>query len=252
MKEEETVSVVSRYDQPISQTPSNVSVITDEDIRQFGATDIPTLLRRIRVATNPPLPPITTSILGRSNLAPEQIISYDAGDRSWYFNHRMKIRADGFFSHLSDLISVRNQSPSVSAYSNDQGSADIYGAETGVDLLVTRWLTGFANYSYDDIRQYFTGLVRRGGPHNKFNVGLRGEWETGISAEALYHYYGSALSPPEQSFADFAQQGLVPLPDPTGGAYNLLNLRTDYRFRRHKAAAGYPRDAEVAVSASMH
>src|SRR5215208_1536350 len=47
MREEETVSIASRYDQPISQSPSNVYVITDEDIRNSGAIDIPTVLRRI-------------------------------------------------------------------------------------------------------------------------------------------------------------------------------------------------------------
>jgi len=47
MKEEESVSIASRYEQPISQAPSNVYVITDEDIRQSGATDLPTVLRRI-------------------------------------------------------------------------------------------------------------------------------------------------------------------------------------------------------------
>jgi iron complex outermembrane receptor protein len=47
MKEEETVSIASRYEQPISQAPSNVYVITDEDIRHSGATDIPTVLRRV-------------------------------------------------------------------------------------------------------------------------------------------------------------------------------------------------------------
>src|SRR5690349_16869427 len=47
MKEEESVSIASQYEQPISQAPLNVYVITDEDIRQSGATDIPTLLRRI-------------------------------------------------------------------------------------------------------------------------------------------------------------------------------------------------------------
>jgi iron complex outermembrane recepter protein len=47
IKEEETVSVASRYEQPISKAPSNVYVITDEDIRHSGATDIPTILRGI-------------------------------------------------------------------------------------------------------------------------------------------------------------------------------------------------------------
>jgi len=44
---EETVSIASRYEQPISEAPSNVHVITDEDIRMSGATDLPTVLRRI-------------------------------------------------------------------------------------------------------------------------------------------------------------------------------------------------------------
>src|SRR5688572_4375028 len=47
LKEEETVSIASRYEQPISQAASNVYVITDEDIRQSGAPDLPTILRRI-------------------------------------------------------------------------------------------------------------------------------------------------------------------------------------------------------------
>ena len=47
IKEEETVSIASRYEQPISQAPSNVYVITDEDIRHSGATDLPTVLRRV-------------------------------------------------------------------------------------------------------------------------------------------------------------------------------------------------------------
>ena len=47
IKEEETVSIASRYEQPISKAPSNVYVITDEDIRQSGATDLPTVLRRV-------------------------------------------------------------------------------------------------------------------------------------------------------------------------------------------------------------
>src|SRR5688500_12120578 len=44
---EETVVTASRYEQPISKAPSIVYVITDEDILQSGASDIPTILRRI-------------------------------------------------------------------------------------------------------------------------------------------------------------------------------------------------------------
>ncbi|MBP6265254.1 MAG: TonB-dependent receptor plug domain-containing protein, partial [Nitrospira sp.] len=47
LKEEETISIATRHEQPISQSPSNVYVITDEDIRHSGAADIPTILRRV-------------------------------------------------------------------------------------------------------------------------------------------------------------------------------------------------------------
>ncbi len=47
LKEEEVVSIATRYEQPLSQAPSNVYVITDEDIRHSGATDLPTVLRRV-------------------------------------------------------------------------------------------------------------------------------------------------------------------------------------------------------------
>lgn len=45
--EEETVTTPIRHEQPISEAPSNVYVITDEDIRHSGAVDLPTLLRRV-------------------------------------------------------------------------------------------------------------------------------------------------------------------------------------------------------------
>jgi len=44
---EETVSIAVRHEQPISQAPSNVYVITDEDIRHSGATDLLAVLRRV-------------------------------------------------------------------------------------------------------------------------------------------------------------------------------------------------------------
>ena len=211
----------------------------------------PTLLEKNSYAlvdTNPPLPPTRTTVIGGQSLSPEQIISYDVGYQGWYFNHRVRLRTDAFYNHISDLISARNESDMLAVYSNDPGIADIYGAEVGVEFLATKWLTGFANYSYQDIRQDFTGRVRRGGPHNKFNIGMRGEWENGLSAEAIYHYYGSAMYPPGQSFTTFSQLGLVTLPDPRVGAYNLLNMRGAYRFWKQRASAGYLREAEVAIS----
>jgi iron complex outermembrane receptor protein len=46
-EEKESISRGLGQEQPISEAPSNVYVITDEDISHSGATDIPTVLRRI-------------------------------------------------------------------------------------------------------------------------------------------------------------------------------------------------------------
>ncbi|HJR76655.1 MAG TPA: TonB-dependent receptor [Nitrospiraceae bacterium] len=225
----------------------------DHTIRLSGSVAYrpPTLFEKNqdeRVVTNTPLPPLTTTIVGGANLSPEQIISYEAEYQGWYLKHRLRTRAALFYNHISDLISTRDLSPTIATPVNDPGSADIYGGEIGAEFLATKWLTGFANYSYQDIHQTFTGRVQRAGPHNKLNVGLRGEWENGLSAEAIYHYYGSVAYPAGQSFMNLAQNGLITPLDPRVGSYNLLNMRAGYRFWQQKAAAGYMRDAEVAVS----
>ena len=49
LREEEVVVTAILQEQPISEAPSNMYVITAEDIRHSGATDIPTLLRRVPV-----------------------------------------------------------------------------------------------------------------------------------------------------------------------------------------------------------
>ena len=46
-EENESISRGLGKEQPISQAPSNVYVITDDDIRHSGATDLPTVLRRV-------------------------------------------------------------------------------------------------------------------------------------------------------------------------------------------------------------
>ena len=40
----------------------------------------------------------------------------------------------------------------------------------------------------------------------------------------------------------------MPFVNPHVSSYNLLNLRLGYRFWQQKAATGYTRDAEVAIS----
>lgn len=211
----------------------------------------PTLFERnanVLISTKPPLPPTTSSIVGGAGPSPEEIVSYEAEYQGWYFKHRLRARTAVFYSHISDLIIARRISPTIVTLHNDPGTADIFGTEIGAEFLVTTWLSALANYSYQSIHQSFEGSVQRAGPHNKFNVGLRGDWDNGLNAEATYHYYGSVIYPPGASFSSLAQAGLITLPNPAVGSYNLLNLRGGYRFWQQMTEAGYMRDAEVAAS----
>jgi iron complex outermembrane receptor protein len=199
---------------------------------------------RVQITLPPPFssPPITVTH-GSTNLSPEQIESYEAGYQGWYIRHRLSVRANVFYNHLSDLILPTIPQPIQG------GSADIYGGEAGFEFLATRWLTGFANYSYQEIGQTFTADARRGGPRFKWNAGLRGDWDNGLSGEIGYHHVGAATYPVNTAFSLFAPLGGFTPPSERVGSYNLLNLRGAYKFWQQKTEAGYLRDAEVALSA---
>jgi iron complex outermembrane receptor protein len=203
----------------------------------------------VNVNLPPPIPPPRpTLVLAGVNPEPEKIVSYEAEYQGWYFNHRLRGRAALFFNHITDLIGSRSVSADVQANTNAPGQADIYGGEAGIDFLATSWLSGFANFSYEEIGQSFTGTARRGAPRFKWNMGVRGDWENGISGEVAYHYVSAATYPINPAFFAFAPFGVIP-PNELVGSYNLLNLRAGYKFWKQKASAGYLREAEVAISA---
>lgn len=199
--------------------------------------------------TPPGGPTLISTVVGNKNLAPEQIISFDLGYQGWFHQHRLRVRLDVFYNHISDLIDVMPISPTTATFSNGgaftqgQGEADIFGGEAGFEVLFTPWLSGFANYSYQEIGQTFRGQLSRGGPRFKWNAGLRAEFENGLSGEVLYHYYGATKYAFSSAFPAFLGPGS---PDPRVGSYNLLNLRGAYRFAIDFLGG---REAEVAVTA---
>jgi len=193
----------------------------------------------------------TTIVTPSPNLSSEQIVSYELGYQGWYLKHRLRVRADLFFNHLSDLINIRGTTPGFAGAVNDPGQADIYGGEAGIEFLATNWLSGFANYAYEQIGQSFTDTARRGAPRSRVNAGVRGEWDNGLNGEVAYHYVGGATYPIAGSFTAFSPffPPGVTAPSTHVGSYNLLNIRVAYKFWHEMAEAGYMRDAEVALSA---
>ncbi len=200
----------------------------------------------------PFVPPSTTqgTFQGSTNLTPEKIVSYEAGYQGWFFRHRLRVRGDVFINHISDLItSVRVSAvPSRFTFVNN-GTADIHGVEAGVEFLATPWLSGFANYSYEEMGQTFTVIpLRRGAPRDKVNLGLRAEWTNvpewynGVSGEVALHFVSSANYAISDTFSQFAGPPFGGPAPPSGFVddYTLVNLRLGYQFWKDKA--------EVAIS----
>lgn len=215
----------------------------------------PTFSNRISsvtAVTNLPLPPpfgtTTTALQGSTNLRPEEIVSYEIGYQGWFWRHRLRIRTDLFFNHISNLIGTMSSSPTTVVFAN-MGQADIYGGEAGAEFLVSQWLSAFANFAYEEIGQPSSnGGESRGAPRFKANGGLRGEANNGLNGEASLFHVSSATYPIDSSFTALAPFGVM-TPSTLVGSYNLLNLRGAYKFWQQKAEAGYMRDAEVAISA---
>ncbi|MBX3328695.1 MAG: TonB-dependent receptor, partial [Nitrospira sp.] len=198
----------------------------------------------------PGLPPITTRVLGSTDVKPEHITSYEVGYQGWWLDHRLRTRVTGFFNHISDLIAFQNPtgSPLIPVRPMNSGVADVYGGEVGAEFLMTSWLSGFVNYAYQEIGQTSSGFSRRGFPHHKVNAGLRLKWSP-FSGEILYHRVGAASYPLADAFtnlAPFLPPGTV-LPQEQVPAYNLLNLRVGYLLWRQQTA-DYAREAELAIS----
>jgi iron complex outermembrane receptor protein len=188
-----------------------------------------------------PLFPTSNPITGSRNLHPEKIVSYELGYQGWFYRHRIRVRADLFFNRISNLISLESTSIMTTTVNSDK--TEIYGGEAGVEFQAASWLTGFANYSFQEIGSNITGLGRRGAPQSKVNAGLRGEWDNGINGEVVLHYVGSATYPLAQSFEIFGVS-----PGTWVSDYTLLNFRAGYRFWEQDTAAGARRSAEAAVS----
>ncbi len=184
---------------------------------------------------------------GNENLDPEQIISFDLGYQGWLYSHRLRIRMDVFYNHLSDIIGqIVPQGTNTRVFVNE-GEADIYGGEAGLEILMTPWLSGFANYSYQEIHQTIKRSdLPRAGPRFKINGGLRADWESGLNGEATLHYVGSTNYPIDSLFSRVAGPPFNSAAPPNNriGSYFLLNLRGAYKFWK---VEGNPM-AEIGVS----
>ena len=167
----------------------------------------------------PPLPQTFLS-LGNRDLDPEEIHSYEVGYQTQLLE-QVRLRIDFFANHLEQLIDF--QRPIFSPVSPllppvpagrqfiNVGSGEVIGMEVGIEVLLSSWLTGFLNYSYQDRRGHVSAMGFA--PHHKGNAGLTGTFPNGLSATTLVHYVGELDTP---------ASGV--------GAYTLTNVHVGYRW----------------------
>jgi outer membrane receptor for ferrienterochelin and colicin len=177
----------------------------------------------LAVEARPPAPPIR--LVGNPNLDPLRLVAYELGYQTVLFD-RVRATVDLFYSDFDDSIQARSDpaDPTRVVLVNTDAFSTV-GGEAGLEALISEYVKGFVNYSYqermvDDPR--VPGVV----PRHKVNAGVTVSLRTGFSATLLLHYVGEA---------EGKQQRVDP--------YTMVNLRLAQRFKI------LGQEAEIAVQA---
>jgi iron complex outermembrane receptor protein len=129
---------------------------------------------------------VDVKVLGNEELSPEWITSFELGYRG-VFGTRLRGSVDVFFNKLDGLImfdvaetyaeselfpgSPGGVVPAVMSMFNNH-DADACGGEITADILMTRWLSAYVNYSYQRVADSETGERIQSAPLHKLNPGL--------------------------------------------------------------------------------
>ncbi|MBN2121238.1 MAG: TonB-dependent receptor [Candidatus Omnitrophica bacterium] len=155
------------------------------------------------------------TFLGNRDLNPEEIVSYDVGYEFPMFKKKAKGRINFFYNEMDKIIEdiLIAPLPPTFMYFND-GKKNVRGCEAGLDFLITDWLTGFTNYTYQRVKDGPVG-TRNSAPEYKVNTGLRCNFDNGLSAGVTAHYVDTYETDTTMGKVD---------------SYVLLNGRIGYKF----------------------
>lgn len=155
--------------------------------------------------------PVT--VKGSRGLEPEEITSYELGYQTLLFQ-RLKARIDLFYNKLDKLslgpLSLPANPLEPRLFTGGGGS--VFGGEIGFEFLISEWLKGFMNYSYQE-RDFDDRRLLGIAPHHKGNAGLNFTLPKGFEADIFLNTVGQST-------------GLPSKVDP----YTLVNLRLGYQF----------------------
>ncbi len=172
----------------------------------------------------------TQIIDGRQDLETDRIESYELGYRVALFE-RLKADLEIFYNRMHDLIHTFGDFSEFPAKpirgKNYLGLTEAIGGEAGLEYQITPWLTGFINYSYEEVYEDLENQPRSrilSNPKNKVNLGLKAALKTGLSGNILLHYVDATNK--EHPTPE------IPMEYPLDrlGNYFLLNARVSYKF----------------------
>jgi outer membrane cobalamin receptor len=139
---------------------------------------------------------------GNSSLSPEEITTYEMSYQN-ILKNRINTKFNLFFNKLDNLIHLETVEtfpadfpfkgfpggiiPSmISWYNSDK--AEAIGGEAELAFYATKWLKGFANYSYQWLTDTQTHQKIKSVPAHKLNGGFNLQFEHGIKANIVAHY----------------------------------------------------------------
>jgi iron complex outermembrane receptor protein len=143
------------------------------------------------------LSPGAGMLVGNRNLKAEKILYLDVGN-TFHPIEQLEIHADFFYYRLNSLISpVASFFPTPTAQWQNDGGAEAIGGEIAIEGQITKWLEGYANWSYQDfdaINGNLDPTPNLGNAKHKVNTGLRGTWFGGrftanLDFSWVYRYY---------------------------------------------------------------
>jgi outer membrane receptor protein involved in Fe transport len=167
-------------------------------------------------------------------LMPEEIQNLDLGGE-YQISPTVSAKVDLYRSRVKNFLVIGtvpgvNGSPSGIEYFNQKDQGTITGSEVELRTNLTRWLTGFANYAYENETRDNGTLDPAKHPlefvyasKNKVNVGTYLGPFAGVRGSIEYAWKGSYVGPAMWYNVVFHSPVITPLP-----SYGLLGARASY------------------------
>lgn len=157
-------------------------------------------------------PHLELRVCGNRNFDAEEITSYELGYQ-FLIPKQLTATIDLFYNRLDHMSPGSVLNPAKREFEVLRGGGgSIYGGEIGLQYLLTDWLKGFTNYSYQE-RDFHNHDLMGVGANHKGNVGLNFTLAKGLEADVFVN----ALSRSKQSPGSVAP-------------YSMLHLRLGYQF----------------------